>query len=293
MSTVMERPTVKKADTGATISRERKEEIRATLKTLFRDHVSYTRWIVKFGNSLRIKKDGKDQKSATAYTVTAEYREHLNSIMGDTREKLKATDKKIVEAVREHPLWTEILKGYKGVSELSAGVLIACFDIEKAENASKMCAYAGLAPGRDRRVKGGTGFNQDLKTYLIGGLGFSLEKSQGTISRQRYLEYKNRLMNSENTVEEIQKGGAKKIVMWKDARPGHRRLAAVRYMIKCFLQYDLYPAWRELEGLSVRPPYAEEYLGRKHHVDPAYLESLEAKCGNVPGEEEEDEFGEE
>jgi hypothetical protein len=48
------------------------------------------------------------------------------------------------------------------------------------------------------------------------------------------------------------------------ASKAHRHAAANRYMVKMFLQ-ELWGNWRELEGLEVRPPYAEEYLGRVHH----------------------------
>ena len=46
---------------------------------------------------------------------------------------------------------------------------------------------------------------------------------------------------------------------------GHIDRMSKRYMIKMFLQ-DLYVAWRTLEGLSVRKPYAEEYLDKKHEA---------------------------
>lgn len=44
----------------------------------------------------------------------------------------------------------------------------------------------------------------------------------------------------------------------------HRHQAAVRYMIKMLLM-QLWERWRTLEGLEVRAPYANEYLGREHH----------------------------
>jgi hypothetical protein len=34
-------------------------------------------------------------------------------------------------------------------------------------------------------------------------------------------------------------------------------------MLKMFLK-DLYVAWRKIEGLEVREPYAAEYLGKRH-----------------------------
>jgi hypothetical protein len=76
-----------------------------------------------------------------------------------------------------------------------------------------------------------------------------------------YLEYKFRLEHEENKVMHIGKETA-----WKDVSKGHRDAAAKRYMIKMFIK-DLYVAWRTLEGLTVRVPYHEEYLGHKHVVN--------------------------
>lgn len=73
-----------------------------------------------------------------------------------------------------------------------------------------------------------------------------------------YLEYKFRLEHEENEVMHCGK-----MVPWKDVTPGHRDNAAKRYMIKMFLK-DLYAAWRQVEGLPVRAPYQEEYLGHVH-----------------------------
>lgn len=66
---------------------------------------------------------------------------------------------------------------------------------------------------------------------------------------REYVEYKMRLSREEG---------------WREESKGHRDRAAKRKMIKRFLQ-DLYKEWRALEGLEVRPPYQEEYLGRVHH----------------------------
>jgi hypothetical protein len=46
--------------------------------------------------------------------------------------------------------------------------------------------------------------------------------------------------------------------------PAHRHMAAQRYMVKMFLM-ALWEKWRTLEGLSIREPYAKEYLGIEHH----------------------------
>lgn len=44
----------------------------------------------------------------------------------------------------------------------------------------------------------------------------------------------------------------------------HRHKASMRYMVKLFLA-ELWKRWREHEGLEVRVPYAEQYLGMKPH----------------------------
>lgn len=45
----------------------------------------------------------------------------------------------------------------------------------------------------------------------------------------------------------------------------HRHNAALRYMVKMFLA-AYWEKYRTIEGLPVRPPYAQEYLGLVHHA---------------------------
>ena len=45
---------------------------------------------------------------------------------------------------------------------------------------------------------------------------------------------------------------------------GHMHNQALRYMIKMFLR-DLLTEWYRVRGLELRRPYAEEYLGKRHH----------------------------
>jgi len=73
-----------------------------------------------------------------------------------------------------------------------------------------------------------------------------------------YYPYKERLSKEKNEVLHIGK-----MKPWDEVSLGHRDRAAKRYMVKMFIK-DLYVAWREIEGLPVRVPYQEEYLGHKH-----------------------------
>lgn len=106
-------------------------------------------------------------------------------------------------------------------------------------------------------------FNGRLKAVLLGILADSFIKSQAKFATDFYYSYKTRLENSELLVQETQKGGKVVEIMWKDATKQHRHQAAKRYMIKHFIM-ELYANWRKIEGLPVRKPYEEEYLGRKH-----------------------------
>jgi hypothetical protein len=78
---------------------------------------------------------------------------------------------------------------------------------------------------------------------------------------QYYYPYKARLEQERNPINSL--GNKDDGKAWGDVSKGHRDNAAKRYMIKIFLQ-DFYVAWRTLEGLPVREPYAEEYLGKTH-----------------------------
>ena len=107
-------------------------------------------------------------------------------------------------------------------------------------------------------------FNKNIKTVLLGILAGSFIKC-GSAYRKYYDDYKLRLENSDNVivnpdVNKPRKDDGKK---WSEVSKGHRDAAAKRYMIKMFLT-DLYVNWRTLEGLPVRKPYAEEYLGKIH-----------------------------
>jgi hypothetical protein len=108
-------------------------------------------------------------------------------------------------------------------------------------------------------------FNKNLRVALCGVLADGFIKCQNSYAIEHYYPTKARLEQSEQIVSEIGKGGKANKLAWREASKAHRDRAAKRKMVKAFLQ-DLYVAWRELEGLPVRAPYAEEYLGRKHQA---------------------------
>ncbi len=104
-------------------------------------------------------------------------------------------------------------------------------------------------------------FNKNLRTSLVGVLAPGFIKCQSPYALKYYYPYKARLEQEQNRVSSI--GNRDEGKPWQEVSKGHRDNAAKRYMIKMFLK-DLYVAWRTHEGLPVRVPYAEEYLGIVH-----------------------------
>jgi len=158
-----------------------------------------------------------------------------------------------------------------------SAVIISEFDIRKAPAVSNLWSFAGLAPGKDKKTKGKTcPYNQFLKTKLCGVLGGSFLKCKSVPYSGYYYNEKLRLENSDKEIVEAlrnedrkkkqYKGQTERVVAWKDAYVGHRHNASIRKMVKEFLR-DLYVAWRTIEGLPLRKPYEEEYLGRKPHKE--------------------------
>jgi len=116
----------------------------------------------------------------------------------------------------------------------------------------------------DRRLEGYVSpYNKNLKTHLLGVMADGFIKQQNSYALEYYYPYKLRKENSEaiimNEGKERKDDGKK----WNEVSKGHRDSAAKRYMVKMFL-IDFYVAWRTIEGLPVREPYSEEYLGKKH-----------------------------
>jgi hypothetical protein len=202
------------------------------------------------------------------------------------------------------PIWREWLIKVKGVGEIAAAWIIGSIDIEIADTVSKIWQYAGLNPGLVRGkkrvpvndykpemgeicgiikqdgkdkdyivltntlVKGDRptpGFilpyNKKLRVVLMGILAPGFIKAKSEYALKYYYPMKARLEQETNPVNSV--GTKDDGKPWCEVSKGHRDMAAKRYMIKNFLK-DFYVAWRTIEGLPVRVPYAEEYLGKKH-----------------------------
>lgn len=243
----------------------------------------------RMDNRMGRKADGEAQ-NISERQIAPDDAELFVSISDAAKEQEKQIEKSLLKVLRRFPIYTEWLKNIKGVGTISAAHIIGGIDIEKATTVSKIWQYCGLNPGMvegKKRVEHADGsfelvptgklirgdkltsgfvapFNKTLRTALCGVLADSFIKSQAPYAMEHYYPYKERLAASVQPTQEIRKPGAKpETIAWKDTKPAHRDRAAKRKMVKAFLA-DLYTAWRHLEGLPVRPPYQEQYLGHKH-----------------------------
>jgi hypothetical protein len=282
----MKKTTTKKAK--PTLAKPTAQDVLA-VRLLVRAREDFQSQRKRMDNRMGRKADGEEQNIAERTIMPADA-ELFVGISDAARDQEKDIEKKLKQVLKRFPIYTEWLLGVKGVGTIAAAQIIGNIDIHKATTVSKIWQYCGLNPSMvagKKRVENSDGtfnlvptgqmirgdkltaghvapFNKNMRTALCGVLADGFIKAQAPYAMEHYYPYKERLANSDNMTTEIRTAGAKPVELaWKDAKPGHRDRAAKRKMIKMFLM-DLYVAWRTLEGLEVRAPYQEQYLGHKH-----------------------------
>lgn len=261
------------------------ENDRQAVRMLVRAREDFQGMRKRMDNRMGRKADGTSQ-NIEERSFRPEDLNHFQMISDGARAQEKEIEKMLRRTLKRFPVYTEYLKGVKGVGEIAAGWIIGEFNIETASTVSKLWQFCGLNSGMvqgKRRVDNPDGsfsyeptttmirgdrltagfvapFNKRLRTALVGVMADGFIKSQNDYCMKFYYPYKARLEQEESLVStaDIEKAKA-----WKDESKGHRDRAAKRYMVKMFLK-DLYVAWRTIEGLPVREPYQVEYLGHKH-----------------------------
>ena len=263
--------------------------INRTIRTLVRTLYDFQDLRIRLANRLKKKKDGSDQKNVDDIDIIAEAMPTLLGAWKRAQESENDIEFLLEQELKVIPIYTEFLNKVKGIGPRMSGVIIGEYDIHIADTASKLWQFTGLNPGMvygrkvDKSKTGPNGkaliyrttdlirgdkrtvgylspYNGWLRTKMIGALAPALLKSRTpSVYVKFYYDVKTRLENSMLIYERTGK-------LWKDEPKGHRDLAARRYMVKMFLA-DLYKEWRFLEGLTVRPPYKDEYLGKIHQED--------------------------
>lgn len=262
------------------------------LRYLVKSYNDYQLMRIRTDNRLKKRKDGTSQKineKVNKKSIVETKGMNLDKL-GKVLDNTKNTEKEILdtikEKVHEEKIWKVFLKDVKGIGEWLAAVLIAEFDIHRANTVSKMYAYAGLSPGmtygkkwnekkdeiiitevRVKQDKKTPGFlcpyNQWLRAKLIGVIAPSFLKCKSPYTKHFY-DYKHRL-ECLSDEEKKNKGLCKSQNPSNKNKPYalHIKNRAIRHMLNMFL-LDLYIAWRKSEGLPVRQSYAEEKLNKKH-----------------------------
>jgi hypothetical protein len=210
---------------------------------------------ISLDGRLGLKKNGETKKKAPPKDPALLL--YIKKRRDDVYQMELTLGKQIKEEVKNVPIWTEFLQNVRGVGEQMAAVLISEIDIYRAEKPSSLWCYAGLAPEKDKPIKGVKNkFNAFLKSKIVGVLGQAFISTKSPYTKF-YYEYKHR-KESDNWGVDNPKPKDK-----DRPKAMHQHNAAKRYMCKMFLT-DLYVAWRTMEGLSIREPYQEEYLGHIH-----------------------------
>jgi hypothetical protein len=224
---------------------------------------------------LRIQAGGR--QTPKAVSAEAELSEEDLKFFGDTSHNINALERMALREISDlldfFPISKWLLE-QRGVGPTMAGVIISSFDIHRANTASAMWAVSGLSvkDGKAPRPKKGEKltYNAWLRTKMVGVLAGNFLKLKSPW-REFYDNYKTRKENQ--IVDVCMACNGKDSTKCRNCTggpapwgcsPGHRHNASLRYMAKMFL-LELHKEWRTIEGLEVRAPYAEEYLGRKHH----------------------------
>lgn len=278
------------------------QDEKRALKILVRQRNDYVKARTRAFNRLGLDKDGKPQNVEGRIFTVDDYA-ILHEDAMSLKEQEHRLDLAIGRRVRRMPIWNEYLANVRGVAETTAAQIVTMIDIERATTVSKIWQYAGLNPGEvrgkkriaadkykgsedaitqrftmpdgteqivyvtDTMVRGDrctegfvAPYNAELRKVLCGIVADCMIKANSSYRLEFYDPYKLRKRNSQAEV----RTGKDTHKPWSETSDGHRHNAAKRYMIKNFLK-DLYATWRALEGLPVREPYAEEYLGKKHN----------------------------
>jgi len=260
-------------------------------KLLVRSRLRIQKFRVAVGGALGVKADGEDQELDEPRLLLPEDRAAMVERYEFQLAQEASIEKELVnDILPRHPIYQLFFKNIPRCGSVAPGVFIAEVDPFKMSSPSSLWLYSGFSPcevqgykmvadkkgdrvrtrtdtmiAADRLTPGFLSpYNTRLRT-VAHVLGENFCRGKNWYYLNCYLPYKHRLetSDSQTTMRRGPKSGQD--IAWKDVRPGHRHLAALRYMLKMF-EIDLHRVWRSFHGLSIRVPYHEEKMGRKHHA---------------------------
>lgn len=200
----------------------------------------------KYRDWVRKKKKVGDGTNLEAI-VSDEVKGTLESLLVEISDREKELANEQKEIINDSFPFGEVLISYPGIDYKLAGVILSEVDIVEGSNVSKLWRYFGLDPTAKSKKGEKNKYNKFLKTKVVGCFGHMACLRIKHPMRAFYDARKARRIAQD----------------WGKSK-GHRHNDAVRYAVKMWIATWLYPTWRAFEGLSVRPPYQEEYLGHTH-----------------------------
>lgn len=244
--------------------RDRTEEL-DHLKGLVDDRNQTLKLVISFENRI----DAFQRRTDHLIPETiAYYQAHLEPHNHRLNKLSKQVSDHVLEMSKNNPLITSAL-GVPYVGPITVAYCTVYLDLEKADHASSLWAYAGYDKPAYQRYKKGEkgGGNQTLKTILFNmAMSQIRAKNKNPVGPYAFLEekVKAKYVNSERITHTRVKGGYKP-VMWKDASKGHRHQAACREIAKHFLA-DYWYVGRTLMDLPTDPVYPVAVLGGAHRM---------------------------
>jgi len=245
--------------------RDRTEEL-DHLKSLVDDRNQILKLVVSLEN--RIDAFKKRRTDHLNPETLAYYEAHLEPHRNRLNKLSQQVSEHILVMSENNPLITSAL-GVPYIGPITVAYCTVYLDLEKADHASSLWAYAGYDKPAYQRYKRGEkgGGNRNLRTALYNmAMSQIRAKNKDPIGPYAYLEekVKAKYIDSERITHTRVKGGYKQ-VMWKDASKGHRHNAACREIAKHFLA-DYWYVGRTLSGLPTDPVYPVAVLGGAHRM---------------------------
>lgn len=294
---------------------------------LMKHHEPYIRYLVRTFYDLQRIRLGFAGRMEAADSLSPEFPDRAATeeqvlFMGHVLEQIKVVEQRIVlrelnVVIRRHPLWTEYLKGVKGIGLITAGLLISEFNPYRATTPSKFWRFAGqavdnetgLAERTKRGVKAAFSPRFKSKMFMMAQVLIKHNNDWRTVyhrakkryeskpchkSLQDHIPRKKNIKASKGRVESHVVGlwklarkcsieEAKALVKSSGCSPAHVHMKATRYMLKMFL-LELWIKWRILLGLDVRPSYYVEKLGGKHQGNNGRPDAGCSEMDQEPGE---------
>ena len=217
------------------------------LRLLIEQYYDMQNYRISMANRLRAAKEASTEEEYAVLEVHYKEFEQLE----------KSIKRDITRAVNAHPMWKAYLKDVKGIGSIFAGALLSTIDIEKADHASSVWKYCGLAVNPetgegDKRVRGEKiSWNPFLKKtcFLIGK---SFVKTKGTY---RGVYDTSKAFYQVKFPEEVKIPKTK----IKKYTKGHIDAMARRRTVKLFLA-EFWAEWRALNDLPVSEPFAHRII---------------------------------